>query len=98
MSHEDQAKIVKDYDVILEKCYAQPIGGGKYKKNLEDNLQIIKEVGYRNIMVDTDGGQIENPHWEIAFQEYIQYLYEHGISKEQLDVMTKKTPSKLLSI
>ena len=59
MSHEDQLRLVKDYDVILERCYAQNMGGGKYKSNLADNLELIKEVGYKNVMVDTDGGQTE---------------------------------------
>ena len=50
------------------------MGGGKYKSNLADNLELIKEVGYKNVMVDTDGGQTENPHWELALAEYMQYL------------------------
>lgn len=53
MSVEDQVRIVKDYDVILERCYAQNMGGGKYKSNLPSNVEIIKEVGYQNVMVDT---------------------------------------------
>ena len=67
MGHEDQLRLVKDYDVILERCYAQNMGGGKYKSNLADNLELIKEVGYKNVMVDTDGGQTETRigswHW-----------------------------------
>jgi len=98
MSHEDQIKIVKDYNVILERCYAQPLGGGKYKSNLPDNLEIIKKVGYKNIMVDTDGGQVENPPWEEALSEYIQYLFDNGITQEELNYMTKEIPSKLLGI
>ena len=58
------------------------MGGGKYKSNLADNLELIKEVGYKNVMVDTDGGQTENPHWELALAEYMQYLVDHGISEE----------------
>lgn len=49
---------------------------GKYKSNLADNLELIKEVGYKNVMVDTDGGQTENPHWELALAEYMQYLVD----------------------
>jgi hypothetical protein len=98
MSHKEQIQIVKDYDVYLERCYAQPMGGGAYKSNLEDNLQIIKDVGYKNIMVDTDGGQVENPHWELALEEYMQYLADRGINQEQLDVMTRKIPAMLLGI
>ena len=98
MSHQDQARIVKDYNVYLERCYAQPMGGGVYKSNLPDNLRIINEVGYKNVMVDTDGGQIENPHWEIALEEYMQYLADRGITDEQLNYMTKRIPSMLLGL
>ena len=98
MSHEDQIKIVKEYDVYLERCFAQPMGGGVYKSNLEDNYQIIKKVGCNNVIVDTDGGQVENPNWEIAFEQYMQYLSDKGISDEELEIMTIKNASKLLGI
>ena len=98
MSMEDQIRLVKDYDVILERCYAQNMGGGVYKSNLPDNLEIIKAVGYEHVMVDTDGGQTENPHWELALAEYMQYLVEHGIPEEQVYHMTKTIPYRLLGI
>ncbi len=98
MSMEDQIRLVKDYDVILERCYAQNMGGGVYKSNLPDNLEIIKAVGYEHVMVDTDGGQTENPHWELALAEYMQYLVDHGIPEEQVYHMTKTIPYRLLGI
>ncbi len=98
MSLEDQLRIVKDYDVILERCYAQNMGGGKYKSNLPDNLALIKEVGYEHVMVDTDGGQTENPHWELAFAEYMQYLLDHGIPEEHVYHMTHTIPARLLGL
>ena len=98
MSLEDQIRLVKDYDVILERCYAQNMGGGKYKSNLADNLSVIREVGYKNVMVDTDGGQTENPHWELALAEYMQYLLDHGIPEEQVFHMTHTIPAQLLGI
>lgn len=98
MSLEDQLRIVKDYDVILERCYAQNMGGGKYKSNLPDNLALIKKVGYEHVMVDTDGGQTENPHWELAFAEYMQYLLDHGIPEEHVYHMTHTIPARLLGL
>ena len=98
MSMEDQIRLVKDYDVILERCYAQNMGGGAYKSNLPDNLEIIKAVGYEHVMVDTDGGQTENPNWELALEEYMQYLADHGIPEEHIYHMTKTIPYKLLGI
>lgn len=98
MSVEDQIRLVKDYDVILERCFAQNLGGGRYKSNLPDNLEIIKTVGFQNVMVDTDGGQTENPNWEIAMEMYMQYLLDNGISQEQLRCMTHTIPAQLLGI
>jgi sugar phosphate isomerase/epimerase len=98
MSVEDQIRMVRDYDVILERCYAQNMGGGTYKSNLPDNLDIIREVGYKNVMVDTDGGQTENPHWELALEEYMQYLSDHGITDDELYYMTRTIPYSLLGI
>ena len=98
MSHEDQIKIVQDYDVYLERCYAQPMGDGVYKSNLQDNYEIIKKIGCQNILVDTDGGQVENPNWEIAFEEYMQFLFNKGITNEELDIMTRKNATKLLGV
>lgn len=48
MSLEDQVRLVQDYDIILEHCFAQPMGGGKYKSNLPLNLEAIQACGYKN--------------------------------------------------
>lgn len=98
MSLEDQARLVSEYGVILERCYAQNMGGGKYQSNLPANLKAIQTIGYRNVMVDTDGGQTENPHWEIAMAQYMQYLADRGIPEEQIRYMTHTLPAKLLGI
>lgn len=98
MSIEDQKRIVKQYGVYLERCYAQPIGGGKYKSNLPDNLRAIEEVGYESTIVSTDGGQVENPIWSQALTQYIQYLTDHGVSDYAIETMTKKTPAKMLDL
>ena len=68
MRLEDQVRLVQDYDIILEHCFAQPMGGGKYKSNLPLNLEAIQACGYKNVMVSTDGGQVENPFWEAALE------------------------------
>lgn len=98
MSLEDQVRLAKDYDVYLERCYAQPMGGGVYKSNLEENLRVVRAVGYRNILISTDGGQVENPHWETALAEYLQHLSNGGIGDEALTWMSRTLPARLLGI
>ena len=98
-SMEDQIRLVKDYDVILERCYAQNMGKGQpYHLNLKENAELIKEVGYEHVMVDTDGGQVENPDWETEMYEYMHYLVEYGIPIEHVYHMTKTIPYRLLGI
>ena len=98
MSLENQVRLVQDYDIILEHCFAQPMGGGKYKSNLPLNLEAIQACGYKNVMVSTDGGQVENPFWEAALEQYIQYLADHGISEEQIFYMTHEIQTRLLNL
>jgi hypothetical protein len=98
-SIEDQIRLVKDYDVILERCYAQNMGKGKpYHLNLKENAELIQEIGYEHVMADTDGGQTENPDWETEMYEYMHYLVEYGIPIEQVYHMTKTIPYRLLGI
>ncbi len=98
MRVEDQLRIVRDYDVVLERCYAQNMGDGTYQKNLAANLEIIRAAGYRNVMVSTDGGQVENPHWACALAEYMQYLADNGIPAAQIRHMTQSIPAALLGL
>ena len=101
MSVEDQIRIVKEYDVILERCYAQNKGvgaGNGYLSNLPGNLEIIQKVGYKNVLISTDGGQVENPHWELADEEYLRYMADHGIPVEHIRYMSHDLPCMLLGI
>lgn len=97
MSFADQ-KALAESGVYFERVYAQPLGGGKYKSNLADNLKAIEQVGYRSTIIATDSGQVENPVWNESLVEYITYLKERGVPLEQLEVMTKKNPALLLGL
>ena len=98
MSLKDQIRIVRDYDVILEHCFAQPMGGGKYQSNMAANIEAILACGYKNVMVSTDGGQVENPNWEIAMEQYITCLADHGIPADQITYMTRTIQEWLLGM
>ncbi len=99
MSIEDQERIVKDYDVLLEHVYAQPIGGGKYRKNLEVNAEAMKRIGCEHFIVGTDSGQTVNPYWYESIGEYIDYLYDTAhFSEEEIDIMSKHNPGRMLGI
>ena len=98
LSHKEQKKLVDDYDVILERCYRQPLIDGTWESNLEDTLKLVEEIGWKNIMIDTDSGQTVNPVWEEEIADYINFLYEHGIPEEAIRFMTQEVPSRLLNV
>lgn len=98
MTAEQQVQIVQDYDVMLEKEYAQPIGGGLYKKNLADTVALMGKIPAKNIIVATDGGQMQNPKWCDTIAEYVDYLYDAGIPEEDIVQMTSTNPKNLLGI
>lgn len=98
MSVPDQRRIVEDYQIILERCYAQPLGNGKYKLNHEENLKAIEQVGVASTVISTDGGQIELPCWSQMLTESVQYLFDKGICRKDIVAMTQGTPAKLLGL
>lgn len=98
MSMDDQIRIVKDYDVTLEKVYAQPVGNGVYKKNLEDNAAVMRVIPAKNLIVATDGGQMQNPAWKDTIGEYVDFLYEAGIPETDIIQMTQTNPARMLGL
>lgn len=90
--------MVQDYGVILERCFAQPLGGGKYMSNLPSNLEAIRACGYQHVMVSTDGGQVENPLWEEALRQYVNYLAQNGIPENEIRYMTRGIQAWLLDL
>ena len=97
MSINDQ-KALAESGVYFERCYAKPIGNGKYEKNLVTNLEAIDKVGYQSTIIATDSGQMENPLWDKAITEYFNFLENSGISQKELDIMAKYNPAKLLDL
>ncbi|MDO4268895.1 MAG: DUF6282 family protein [Eubacteriales bacterium] len=95
---EEQLRLIRDYDVMLERCYRQPVGGGKYVSNLESNCAMVQEAGPENIIIATDAGQPQNPYWYESFEESLAYLAEHGISEEWIWQMAYKNPADMLGL
>ena len=96
MSIDDQKRLAQ-FDVYFERCYARNVGG-KYEKNFERNLQAMEALGFESTIVETDGGQVENPLWSDALAEYIGYLLQAGVPTTTVDLMTKRNPAKVLGL
>ncbi|MBR0256691.1 MAG: hypothetical protein IJQ58_03055, partial [Synergistaceae bacterium] len=58
----------------------------------------MREIGPEHFIVSTDGGQMQNPEWYNTIKIYIDYLYDAGFTREEIDTMTKINPGKMLGI
>ena len=97
-SIEQQKYLVDKYNVLLEKVYIQPLKDGHWVDNMETDLKAIEQIGYDHIMVASDSGYYKNDPWEIMLDKYVNYLLEHGISKEEVKYMTRVNQAKLLDL
>lgn len=98
MTMEQQLRLVRDYDVCIGRYYAQPMPDGSFHVNLPENLEAYRQIGYKNMIISTDGGQLANPRWEDALRTYMQYFADQGVPKEHIDYMAKALPAKLLGL
>lgn len=98
MSEEEQIFLAREYGIVLERCFAQNMGGGRYRRNLPDTLRFIRRAGAGCVLLSTDGGQTENPLWQDAARMTLRYLSDNGVSAQELRYMTHDLPCRLLGL
>ena len=98
MSLETQKELISDYDVVLERCFMQPLKNGKWVSNAERNLETIRKLGAESTILSTDCGNPATPPWEESMGQYLQFMVDHNVSMEELRTMTKTTPTRLLGL
>ncbi len=97
-SIEEQKYLVEKYNVLLEKVYIQPLKDGHWVDNMKTDLEAIKAIGYKHIMIATDSGYYKNDPWEVMLDKYVTYLLNNGIPKEEIKYMTRVNQAKLLDL
>ncbi len=67
-------------------------------RTTEDYVKAIKELGADHCVLATDLGQSVNPIPTEGFKIFIQALMKGGLTRAEIDLMTKKNPAKLLGL
>ena len=98
MSLETQKELISDYDVILERCFMQPLKNGKWVSNAERNLEAIRKLGAESTILSTDCGNPATPPWDESMRQYLQFMTDRNVSPEELRIMTQVTPAHLLGL
>jgi hypothetical protein len=65
---------------------------------MEGYVKAIKELGADHTILATDLGQSMNPIPTEGFRAFILGLVKAGITRAEIDLMTKKNPAKLLGL
>lgn len=64
----------------------------------EEFVEAIRTVGAENCILSSDFGQVHNPTPLEGFRDMLETLFESGLTAEELEMMIKKNPKKLLDI
>lgn len=88
---------------IMELTYLSVIPGGNATGNLkrltiEDMVKAIKQIGAKNFLISSDMGQPANPAPVEGMEIFVKKFLEKGISPDEIKLMIKTNPAKLLGI
>ncbi len=68
------------------------------RQDIREIANVIKDIGAQHCCLITDYGQVTNPSPVEGYRVFCQLLSTIGIASEELHLMTKENPSRLLSI
>ena len=103
----DDLKRCVEAGAFIEHCYLSYLMGpqaalgwmkGWKHIPIEEFAKAIKEVGAENCVIATDLGQYMNPIPADGMKEFILALMSKGITQEQINLMAKKNPARLLGL
>lgn len=103
----DDLKRCVEAGAFIEHCYLTYLMGpqaalgwmkGWKHIPIEEFAKATKEVGAENCVIATDLGQYMNPIPADGMKEFILALMSKGITQEQINLMAKKNPARLLGL
>ena len=65
---------------------------------LDEYVEVIQSLGAESFVISSDFGQEGNPDHATGMRDFIAALRTREISQEQIDIMAKKNPAKLLGL
>ena len=96
LSVEDQ-RWMASKGAYLELCYSS-LSPTWRNATIDDVAQAIREVGPEHYILASDLGQVHNPPPPEGLRIYIMMLLERGFSHEEIRVMVRKNPERLLGL
>ena len=95
MSLEQQQEAAK-MGAYLEYCYGTTLEyAGKGRRTLDEYAKLMKALGPEHCIMSSDLGNAVNP---AGIKSYIAGLLEAGITQQEIDVMLRRNPARLLDL
>lgn len=96
VSIEDQKKLA-DMGAIIEHSLT-PCMHLRQRLDPRKIVEAIRVVGADRCILSSDMGQPVNPLPAEGYRMFIETMMHLGISKDEIDIMTKKNPAKLMNL
>jgi predicted metal-dependent TIM-barrel fold hydrolase len=81
----------------LEHCFL-PTTPMFFNARIQDVIEVIRKAGPERCVIATDFGQVFNPSPAEGLRMFILGLMNQGITREEIDIMVRKNPAKLLGL
>lgn len=103
----EQILEVAQMGAVIEYCYMQSMAGADaqhgwmkhWKKvTLKDLARVVAMIGSDHVLLSTDLGQHGNMTPPDGMEDMISGLMKEGVSKADIDQMTRRTPARLLGL
>lgn len=95
----DRMKAWAEMGVYLEfgACTCDPISS-ICNVDIDETVKTIRAIGVEHITLASDYGQVNNPHPVEGLKHFAELLHSKGFTLDELAIMMKENPSKLLNI
>ena len=91
----EQIRQMAAANVIMELDWLAVYSGSL---SIQDYTNAIQEIGAEYFLISSDLGQEGNPTHPDGLRAYIRALREAGITGEEIDIMARRNPARLLGL
>ena len=104
---EDHMKRLAEMEAIIECVWLTHIGGGalappddpnRYRITVAEYAKVFRSIGAKHFLIASDLGQYLNPLHTDGMEAFIIGLREQGLTDEEIDVVARGNPARLLGL
>ena len=91
----DEMRQMADGGAIMEIDWLAVLNGGR---TIDEYVSAIRDLGAEAFFLSSDLGQEGNPLHADGLRDYIRALREAGVGDEEIDVLARRNPARLLGL